>query len=143
MRAEMNISPAKKLVAIPINGNPEDMHRLEKNSYIIYKLANLESIHFASHSGDLIRGVSTFANELEIVIPLANHININEELGRLEHEIAKMEMGCRKLQDKLNNQTFRQKAPANVVAKEEAKLSDHLSILNKLTKRQQIVKNLT
>ena len=54
-----------------------------------------------------------------------------------------MEMGCRKLQDKLNNQTFRQKAPANVVAKEEAKLSDYLSIVNKLTKRQQIVKDLT
>ena len=143
VRAEMNISPAKKLVAIPINGNPEAMHRLEENSYIICKLANLESIHSASHSGDLIRGVSTFANELEIVIPLANHININEELGRLEHEIAKMEMGCRKLQDKLNNQTFRQKAPANVVAKEEAKLSDYLSIVNKLTKRQQIVKDLT
>jgi len=143
VRAEMNISPGKMLLAIPVNGNSEDKQRIEKNRFIICRLANLEAINWASHDEELPRGLTTFANELEIVIPITDQININEELCRLEVEIAKITEGCKKLKEKLSNKTFRIKAPAHVVEKEEIKLADQLSIIKKLTKRQQAIKDLT
>ena len=142
VRAEMNISPGKPLVAIPINVNHADRQRLENNRYIICKLANLEAIQCNLHSGNLPRGYSTFANELEIVIPITDLINVSEELGRIEYQIAKMTLSCGKLKKKLNNKNFRLKAPAEVVEREEAKLADQLSMINKLTKRKQTVKDL-
>ena len=103
----------------------------------------MEAINWASHDEELPRGLTTFANELEIVIPITDQININEELCRLEVEIAKITEGCKKLKEKLSNKTFRIKAPAHVVEKEEIKLADQLSIIKKLTKRQQAIKDLT
>ena len=88
------------------------------------------------------RGYSTFANELEIVIPITDLINVSEELGRIESQIAKMTLSCGKLKKKLNNKNFRLKAPAEVMEREEAKLADQLSIIDKLTKRKQTVEEL-
>ena len=81
-------------------------------------------------------------NQKLIVIPITDLINVSEELGRIEYQIAKMTLSCGKLQEKLNNKNFRLKAPAEVVEREEAKLADQLSMINKLTKRKQTVKDL-
>ena len=73
------------------------------------------------------------AGELQAFIPLADVIDVDAERPRLEKEIADTAATADKAQHKLDNRDFREKAPAAVVAKEQAKLEELESTLAKLT----------
>ncbi len=62
----------------------------------------------------------------EIYLPLAGLINIEEEIKRLEKELAKWSGEVKRVQGKLANERFVANAPENVVAEERAKEKDYL-----------------
>jgi valyl-tRNA synthetase len=62
----------------------------------------------------------------EIYLPLAGLINIEEEIKRLEKELAKWNGEVKRVQGKLANERFVANAPENVVAEERAKEKDYL-----------------
>ena len=62
----------------------------------------------------------------EIYLPLAGLINIDEEIKRLEKELAKWTGEVKRVQGKLANERFVSNAPENVVAEERAKEKDYL-----------------
>ena len=59
-------------------------------------------------------------------MPLAGLINIEEEIKRLEKELAKWNGEVKRVQGKLANERFVANAPENVVAEERAKEKDYL-----------------
>jgi valyl-tRNA synthetase len=56
--------------------------------------------------------------ELEIRVPMAGVIDIDQELVRLDKEITKYESELARLEGKLNNKAFVERAPPEVVAAE-------------------------
>ena len=63
---------------------------------------------------------------LEIILPLAGLINIDEEIARLEKELDKLTKEVDRVQKKLGNEGFMKKAPENVITEERAKETDYL-----------------
>ena len=61
-----------------------------------------------------------------IYLPLANLINLTEEIARLEKELAKLDGEVKRVQGKLANERFVSKAPQAVVDQERAKEVDYL-----------------
>jgi len=59
--------------------------------------------------------------ELEIRVPMAGVIDIDQELVRLDKEINKYESELARLEGKLNNKAFVERAPAEVVVAERQK----------------------
>ena len=59
--------------------------------------------------------------ELEIRVPMAGVIDIDQELVRLDKEINKYESELARLEGKLNNEAFVERAPAEVVVAERQK----------------------
>ena len=52
-------------------------------------------------------------------MPLKGVIDISKELGRIGKELVKIEGEMEKIFNKLNNESFREKAPEDVIVKNE------------------------
>ena len=61
---------------------------------------------------------------MEILVPLRGLVNAEEEEKRLLKEIAKIEKDVDFLEKKLENPSFVERAPADLVAKEREKLAE-------------------
>jgi valyl-tRNA synthetase len=64
---------------------------------------------------------------VELYIPLAGLINLDEETKRLQKAIEKLHKDVAHVQGKLSNEKFVQNAPAELLEKERAKLDEFLA----------------
>ncbi len=129
IRGEMNISPGKHLQLLLLNGSASDQQRLQENRQFLCKLANLESISWLDSEADAPLCATALAGELQILVPMAGLIDVGAELARLDREIEKLDKQAQQLAGKLSNAKFVDNAPAEVVAKERAKLADYQASL--------------
>ena len=119
IRAEKGISPRE---AFTLYYKGEEFN--SKNNSIIEKLANIESIAETPASG--VDGASqTFmVGTVEITIPLAGNVNVEEEIKKMEDEIKYLEGFLISVNKKLSNEKFVANAKPEVVANERKKQAD-------------------
>jgi valyl-tRNA synthetase len=73
--------------------------------------------------------------QAQVVLPLAGLIDVEAERARLSKQLAEAEAEVKRLEGKLANAAFREKAPAAVVAKEEERLAAARARLEGLRQR--------
>ncbi|MEE1062310.1 MAG: class I tRNA ligase family protein, partial [Paludibacteraceae bacterium] len=119
IRAEKGISPRE---AFSLYYKGEEFN--SKNNSIIEKLANIESI--AETPASSVEGASqTFmVGTVEITIPLAGNVNVEEEIKKMEDEIKYLEGFLISVNKKLSNEKFVANAKPEVVANERKKQAD-------------------
>ena len=126
IRAEVNTPLSKPITLLIKTNDPKvDKFLIENTSYI-ERFCNPEELVIAS---DIIApdlAMSAVLTGAEIYLPLAGLINIDEEIKRLEKELAKWTGEVKRVQGKLANERFVSNAPENVVAEERAKEKDSL-----------------
>ena len=122
IRSQMNIPPKKKLDVLLKDSTKYDQKRLSANHEFLSRLANLESITLLK--GDAPAAATALVGKMEILIPLDGLIDKNAEIQRLDKEITKFEKIIKQSTDKLNNDNYVARAPADVVQKERDKLGD-------------------
>ncbi|MEH6567660.1 MAG: valine--tRNA ligase [Halioglobus sp.] len=142
IRGEMNISPATELTVLLKNGSEQDKTRLEANRQFLTKLAKLSQINWLEASEEAPVAATALVGGLEILVPMAGLIDKDAELARLAKEADKLEKDLARLKGKLNNASFVEKAPAEVVAKEREKMLALEQALSKLQDQEQRIKNM-
>ena len=142
VRGEMNISPATTLPLYMTKGSELDQQRLESNRQYLCKLANLDTIEWLDNPDDAPLSATALAGDLEILVPMEGLIDIKAELSRLDREIDKLTTDVEKLSIKLGNSQFVANAPAEVVAKEQQKLTELKSSLDQLAAKRSVIANL-
>ena len=136
IRGEMNIAPSKPLPVLLQNGSIIDQSYLSNSSIYLQRLGRLESITWLSNDDTTPESAIALVGELKILIPIAGLIDKDAELIRLDKEIQKIKNDLPRIQGKLSNPTFINKAPTEVIDKENAKLTDLLSNLHNLEQQQ-------
>ncbi|BBI59495.1 hypothetical protein HSBAA_08010 [Vreelandella sulfidaeris] len=91
IRAEMNISPGKLLDVLLTKGRPEDAERLESNRHFLSKLAKLESVTWLENPNDAPLSATQLVGDMEVLVPMADLIDKDAELARLNKEIEKQD----------------------------------------------------
>ncbi|WP_024952949.1 valine--tRNA ligase [Cobetia crustatorum] len=124
IRNELNLSPGKPLDVFLKNGAAGDDERLEANRRFLSKLARLESITFLAAGDEAPMSAIQRVGELEVLVPMAGLIDKEAELKRIDKEHEKQQKIITGLENKLGNEKFVGRAPADVVEKERAKLAD-------------------
>jgi len=137
IRGEMDISPSKSLPVLLKNVNELDQRRLDENEQFLSSLAKLESITVLSENEQGPACASAVVGDLSVLIPMAGLINKDAELARLDKAIDKLEKDAARTRGKLSNENFVSKAPAAVIDKEKAKLSEAESALVKMLEQKQ------
>ena len=142
IRGEMNITPAKHLPIYFNNGSADDLRKLNDNRQFLAKLANLESITWLEPGEEAPMSATALVGKMEILVPMAGLIDKDAELTRLNKEIDKLQRELEKVQNKLGNENFVGKAPAEVVAKERERMADMEATLGKLSQQCTTIKAL-
>ena len=142
IRGEMNIPPGKALDVLLANGDARDKTRLEDNAQFLKKLAKLDGIHWLAAGEQAPVAATALVGDLEILVPMAGLIDKDAELARLERETDKLEKDLARIQGKLNNKAFVDKAPAEVVEKEREKMQMQQQALEKLKEQAQRIRHI-
>ena len=135
VRADMNIPPSKKAPLLMLSDTLDP--RLAKYAPQLSPMARVETVELAN---DAPKGaLQTVVDGVTYAIPLEGLIDLGAEKARLEKEMAKAQLEIEKIDKKLSNPAFTDKAPEKVVnlqkdrraayAEEVAKLEEALSAL--------------
>ena len=129
IRGEANVSPSKKIEVIFKTADENAKNILQNNAKILDKLANIEKYEFNVEIPKLVgfRLVET----TEIYVPLADLIDLDKEIEKLEKSIAKIQKDLDKTLKKLSNESFIKKANPEAV-KKERRIKEELE--NKIAK---------
>lgn len=130
IRAENNISPAKKISIIIDTEDNNEKDILLNNPKILDKLANVESTEILKELPKM-SGFRVVGNT-KIYVSLEGLIDIEKEIEKLNKEIEKVKKELERTTNKLSNPQFVEKAPAAVLEKEKAIEAELLSKLQKL-----------
>ncbi len=142
IRGEMRIAPGKELDVFLHNGDDEDRRRLEENRAFLGKLARLSSITLLGADESAPPSATQLVGRMEILVPMAGLIDKDAEIERLSREIDKLRKEVSRCDQKLKNPGFADKAPADVVAREQAKLDEFRSSLARLEEQLEKIKYL-
>jgi valyl-tRNA synthetase len=142
IRGEMNIAPGKPLPVLLQNGSAADKNSLANNQVYLQKLGRLESINWLDADEAAPESAIALVGDMKILIPMAGLIDKEAELARLDKEIQKIIKELPRIEGKLSNPAFIDKAPADVIDKEKAKLADLRSSLNNLEEQHRKIQAL-
>lgn len=130
LRSESNVEAAKKIHAV-IYAH-EHASLFQDKTEIIKKLANLGELEIMETGDKLEKALAGFVGDIEIYLPLADLIDLDQEKARLQKEIDNIANYLNSLEKKLGNEGFIKNAPAAVLEKEKTKLQEAEQKLNKL-----------
>ncbi|ACJ19934.1 valine--tRNA ligase [Coxiella burnetii] len=142
LRAEIGISPAKRIPVIFGKGDEKDKKRIAKMESYIKTLGKVSQLRFAKHDDSFSATATGIVERLEIHIPLAGVIDKQTEIARLKKEISKLQKEEEKSLKKLDNPNYLQRAPQEVVEKERLSLEKTQNALKKLQSQYASIESL-
>ncbi|WP_414039730.1 valine--tRNA ligase [Acidithiobacillus sp. M4-SHS-6] len=142
VRGEMDIPPGKLLPVLLQGGDAEDRRRTEDYHPWLFAMARLGSLDWLADSAEAPPAALQLLGDLKILVPLAGVIDVGAEQARLGKEQQRLEADRNKTLAKLGQESFRSRAPAEVVAKEEDRLREIETALQHLTEQADRLKQL-
>lgn len=140
IRGETGIAPNIRIEAVIRAGADEPL--LREYEYYIKELGKVENLTFIDGRGPDHSAVGVY-KDIEVFVPLKDLIDVAKELGRIEKELARITEDSEKLMKKLGNEAFRQKAPAEVIAKNEVQHRELSAKKEKLVLSRKVLENLS
>jgi valyl-tRNA synthetase len=133
VRAEYDVSPSTQIQLIIHTDDQLLTRLLAENESLFSALARVEKITVDAHGANKPAGVATAViDKAQILIPLKGLIDIEAERARLNKEQVKTSKLIEGSKRKLGNEKFTSRAPADVVAKEQAKVDEAKERLSKI-----------
>lgn len=124
IRSEAN-APMSTAIDLLIKTNDDNLIRIfNDNAEYINRFAHPKSLTIAADVQAPDLAMSQVITGAEIYVPLAELIDIDDEIARLEGETKKFSGEVKRAQGKLSNEKFVNAAPEAVVAAEREKLAD-------------------
>jgi len=132
IRSGMNIKPGKPLPVLLQNTSDQDTKRLAESLHYLKSLARIESVDVLNTEDQAPESATALVGDMKVLIPMAGLIDKQEEMTRLNKEIAKLDQEIKRLEAKLSNENFTSRAPEVVVDKERKKLDEQSRAMQSL-----------
>jgi valyl-tRNA synthetase len=124
IRGEMEVPPSREIAAILSCGSEAGARLMKHNEGTIISLARLASLAIGQDVEKPEDASIQVAGDVRIFVPLRGLVDVEEEEKRLLKEIGRIDKDVEFLAKKLDNPSFVERAPADVVAKEREKLAE-------------------
>ncbi|MDO5724859.1 MAG: valine--tRNA ligase [Tissierellia bacterium] len=140
-RSEMNIANNRRTNTIIYTHDQFSKSAVENNLQHIKNLAYSDSVNIAKEKSNLNEDyITEVVEKCEIYLPLAELINISDEIARLEKEEKRLLSEIKRAESKLNNKGFVEKAPEKVVDMEREKKKSYEEMLKNTKERLEFLR---
>ncbi len=130
LRSQMNVAPSKRAKIYVVTDTPKTFAGCES---FFEKLAGGQDVRVQADMADVPpNAVTTVVPGAKVYMPLGDLVDIAAEIKRLEAEQARLEGEIDRVQKKLSNAGFVEKAPHKVVENERAKGEKYAEMLKKV-----------
>lgn len=141
LRADFRIEAAR-WVEVTVTGG-SNTQQLINHRAIIEALARSRPLHIIEHlANNPAKSLHTVAAGCEIFVPIADLVNLEAELSKVDKEVVSLEMQGEQVKARLADTRFIIKAPAAVVEREQAKVHEIEDRLTKLRNRQAMLRSI-
>jgi valyl-tRNA synthetase len=124
IRGEANLPRSATLRVQLADATDADRSRVALHANHLRKLSGVETIEMLPRGANVKGTATALLGAMRILVPLAGLIDVAAERDRLGKQLAKALDDLGKIRRKLENQNFVANAPAEVVAKEHARVAD-------------------
>ena len=136
-RAEMNVPPSKKARLTVVT---DQTAVFELGIPFLKRLAYADAVEIVTEApSDAGAMVSAVTHEARMFMPMSDLVDMEKEKARMEKELGKNKAELDKLESKLQNPGFINKAPANVVAAEQERAEKLKSLIAKLEEQLSVL----
>jgi valyl-tRNA synthetase len=140
MRAEMKLDQKTKIPAQLIEvgsglGWLSVLTVVAMNMETIVRLANLSSLAFSGARFDPTKGIVRSSKDFELFIPFEAAFDVQAEISRLRKERDRLTKDIAQKQARLEDETFRSRAPEHIVKGLESTLAERRTEFDKLGER--------
>jgi valyl-tRNA synthetase len=146
IRAENRIPPKKKVdLYVKVKderkvGKKAEAEIIRHNKEYIQALANIRQVEILDHFPQQKKFLKGIAGSWEIAIPIEEGVfNLNQEKQRLEKELSKIMLEIEKIESRLKNTNFLNRAPKDVIKETKGKLRD---LRDKKTKLEESLEHI-
>jgi valyl-tRNA synthetase len=124
IRGEMNINPSKPLSVVLAGYSDDDRRRATEHQVYLCRLAGLGELTLSEEGTGPRAAATAMLGEMRIFVPLSGLIDLDAERQRLDKQRARLTADHEKCNAKLSNASFVANAPAEIVAKEQARAEE-------------------
>jgi valyl-tRNA synthetase len=121
-------------------GEQVEVQIIRQNQEYVQTLANIRQVEILEHFPQEKKLLKGIAGSWEIAIPIEEGVfNLDQEKQRLEKELSKIKLDIEKIETRLNNTNFLNRAPKEVIKEAKGKLRD---LQGKETKLEESLKHI-
>jgi valyl-tRNA synthetase len=142
IRGEMDISFAKPIPVLFSNGSDQDKARLDAYRPLLAFLIKPERLDWLEAGDEAPVSATQLVGEMQLLVPMSGLIDKDAEITRLDKEIDKKLIEISRAEAKINNPSFVERAPADVVQKEKDKVLDLGSAIQQLQEQKKRIVSL-
>jgi valyl-tRNA synthetase len=124
IRGESNLPPLQRIRAVVQTDDAALRPALERHRSDMESLAGLSEMTVQPTGAPPPSSASWVGQGVSVYVPLAGLLDLDEERARLRKEIARVESDLAALRRKLDNPSFVARAPADVVEKDRARVTE-------------------
>ena len=144
VRGSLDLAPSRQIPVVLAGAGGTGRDRLadtEAKAYV-RALARVATIDFLEPGSPVPKAATALLGDLEILVPLEGIIDKDAEIDRLERQLDKLGKNLGRSRAKLENPSFRDRAPAEVVGKERGRAAELESSIGKLETQLETLRSL-
>jgi valyl-tRNA synthetase len=137
-RNEFNVDPGRRVTALVAPGGYRE--QIERYGYVFARTCNVESVTLIdqdNHAALPENAASVVSSDVTLYLPLEGMLDIAAECERLNSKLGKLQDEIKKVEGKLSNEGFVNKAPADVVQRERDNLAERQAEAAQIQERRQ------
>ncbi len=142
LRNDLDVAPSRRVAVLLDGGSESDRTRLAAAEPYIAFLARVERFDWLAEGSDAPQAAVTLLGDLRILLPMAGLIDKQAELARVGKELEKRGAELARVEGKLANSNFVDRAPADVVARERERAEEIRAAINELEMQRQRLETL-
>jgi len=135
IRAEMKLDPKQRVAADFFPATSAVRELVERNRDVVLRLATLSELRFASARLDPTAGTVRATPQFELRLDHADTVDVQAEMTRLRKEKERLARDLELKQNRLADQTFRSRAPAEVIRQMEITLAERRAEFQRVSER--------
>ena len=144
VRGSLDLAPSRQIpvVLAGVGGAGRDRLADTEAKAYVRALARVATIDFLEPGSPVPKAATALLGDLEILVPLEGIIDKDAEIDRLERQLDKLGKNLGRSRAKLENPSFRDRAPAEVVEKERGRAAELESSIGKLETQLETLRSL-